>query len=165
MKPIVGLTDALVVTKESDEFVSAFGSTDRRSVHPDALAQFEELCDANDYDVKFELVTGLVGDVVSSRDEQLSTAIDQIVRSGGPEGWLNAAHRYRESVAIEPRPVNRVEPQPRGRRSSRLRAMLTPRARRAIRRPLAFLARVLPSAFVERVPHRLRRFARDLAIG
>ena len=58
MRPMVGLTDGLVVVDNATDFLETLGKLCRGALSQQAYAQMAALCQENDYDRKFEQVLG-----------------------------------------------------------------------------------------------------------
>ena len=64
MKPLAGLTEGLFVVDNSWAFREAVGTLRRDALSPQAKAEMDALCRANDYDEKFRQVLGILDEIV-----------------------------------------------------------------------------------------------------
>jgi glycosyltransferase involved in cell wall biosynthesis len=64
MKPLAGLTAGLFVVDDSSAFREAVGTLRRDALSPQAKAEMDALCRANDYDEKFRQVLAILDEIV-----------------------------------------------------------------------------------------------------
>src|SRR5713226_5606057 len=97
MKPLLGMADALVVTKSGDEFLEAFARTSRATLSESEAAGLKAVSSANDYDRKFESILGALDQRVTRSDPV--TSVDRLAEVLGPE-WEEAQIRYSRWLAM-----------------------------------------------------------------
>jgi glycosyltransferase involved in cell wall biosynthesis len=157
MKPLIGLAQAVVVARDSGEFVEAFASLDRGRVSDDERAELDAVCKANDYDVKFDLVRTLVGDAIRLGPKRLPTRVDEAVAALGEAPWLEACRSNWLRVAVAPRPSASTSTARRHTLASILRAPFA--------QSYGALGERLPEDVRLRIPKRLRDVLRRIAVG
>jgi glycosyltransferase involved in cell wall biosynthesis len=152
MKAIAGLADALVVASTDEEFVDAFGTVERQRLAPDAIAELEALCEANDYDAKFDTIAALVANATAGREGALTTKLDEAIPYLGETAWLDACSAY-SAASAAPYALER------------LRRSAVYMVRVVLGRPLAAAARTLPRGAIEWLPKRVRDKVWETFVG
>jgi hypothetical protein len=64
MRPLVGLTDGLVIVDNTSDFLESLGRLCRGTLSQQAQGHMAALCRANDYDRKFQQVLGKLAEIV-----------------------------------------------------------------------------------------------------
>jgi len=97
MKPLLGMTEGLVVTSNDDDFMAAFAASSRVRMAESVAANMKAVSSANDYDHKFD-------DVLAALDSRVSrsqpvTRIDRLSEVLGQD-WIDAEIRYARWLAM-----------------------------------------------------------------
>ena len=92
MQPIAGLAKAIAVANDHEDFLNVFSSLSRSTLTGKERLELVSVAAANDYDRKFEQVTGLVADSVPD-GRQMHTRLDDLLSDVGDELWREGCLR------------------------------------------------------------------------
>ena len=106
MKPIVGLTEGLVVVRDHEEFLEKLSFTSRASLTDSQKEEMSHVCQQHDYDRKFAAVLSLLQGMGSHTNPPETTKVDGLLVHLPANQWRKLGVReWRERSTRESMPL------------------------------------------------------------
>jgi glycosyltransferase involved in cell wall biosynthesis len=105
MKPILGLTEGVVVVRDHDEFLEKLSRTSRASLTDAQKNGMSEICQHHDYNRKFETVLSFLRKTESETPAPATTKFDAVVHLSGAQWGTLGVRQWKQRATWASTPL------------------------------------------------------------